>query len=145
MHKRTPAAVALIELARRKVNYKGGRRFIKPDGTLNANALSEAMEDAGYHLPQPTISRLLQGKPSKDSTFKALAGFFGVKEAVARGEVTRIEAPELSADALLFAETFDEMPLSLRQFLTDVRDAWVRLKNGDPFLAEQVLDTRKSA
>lgn len=145
MHKLTPAANALMELARRKVNYKGGRRFIKPDGTLNANALSEAMEDAGYYLPQPTISRLLKGTPSNPKTVRALAGFFGVKEAVVRGELSRIEAPELSADALMIGQSFDEMPLSLRQFLTDVRDAWVRLKNGDPFLAEQVLDIQKLA
>lgn len=139
MHKLTPMAVAITELARKKVNHKGGRKFIKLNGVLNANALSEAMTEAGFPLPQATITRILQGNAVKEPTVKALAGYFKVKEAVVRGETTRTEAPELSADARLFAQSFDEMPLSIRQFLTDIRDAWVRLKNGEPFLAEQIL------
>lgn len=145
MHKLSPMAAAITELARQKVNYRGGRRFIKADGVLNANALSDAMTEAGYALPQPTITRILAGKPVKDPTVKLLAAFFGVKDAVIRGEMDRTEGAQLSKEAKLFAQHFDEMPLSIRQFLTDVRDAWVRLKDGDPFLAEQVLDETKSA
>lgn len=143
MHILSPMAQAITDLAKRKSGQKPGRPFIKADGVLNANALSDAMTEAGYPLPQPTISRILQGKGAEDSTVKTLADYFSVKEAVIRGEMGPLEGIELSAEARHLAQSFDEMPSSIRQFLWDVRDAWVRLKEGDPFLAEKLLERPK--
>lgn len=143
MHILSPTATVITELARRKGGQKKGRPFIKADGKLNANALSDAMTEAGFPLPQPTITRILQGKGASASTVKTLADFFNVKEAVIRGEMGPSEGIELSTEARHLAQSFDEMPSSVRQFLWDVRDAWVRLKDGDPFLAEQLLDSPK--
>lgn len=143
MHILSPMAQAITDLAKRKSGQKPGRPFIKADGMLNANALSDAMDAAGFKLPQPTISRILQGKGADESTVKTLAEYFSVKEAVIRGEMEPSEGIELSAEALHLARSFDEMPSSVRQFLWDVRDAWVRLKDGDPFLAERLLDRPK--
>lgn len=139
MHKESPMAAAIKELARQKVNWKGGKKFIKDDGKLNANALSRAMTEAGFSVNQPTITRILGGRSVNDHKVKMFAGFFGVKETVIRGEASVLEGKELSVEAKIFAQSFDEMPLSIRQFLTNVRDAWVRLKDGEPFLAEQIL------
>lgn len=143
MHIMSPMAAVITDLARRKTGQDPGRPLIKKDGVLNANALSDAMIEAGFPLPQPTISRILNGKGADASTVKALADFFGVKEAVIRGELGPSEGIELSAEARHLAQSYDEMPSSVRQFLWDVRDAWVRLKDGDPFLAEQILNPSK--
>jgi hypothetical protein len=144
MHKVNPVAGVITELARRKGSFEG-RRFIKDDGALNATVLADAMAAAGYKVTQPTIHRILKGdpdeaKPVTEKVIKAFAGYFKVKDAVIRGEIAPIEGMELSTEARHFAQSFDEMPHSIRQFLTDVRDAWVRLKDGDPFLAEQILE-----
>lgn len=150
MHKVSPVAKAITELARGKVVFDG-RRYIKPDGTLNATVLADAMEAAGLKLTQPTIHRILKGDPDKEpavtaNTVNLLKSFFGVPEAVIRGEVPPDQGPKkLSIEAQHLAQSFDEMPSTIRQFLTDVRDAWVRLKSGDPFLAEEVLSESKSA
>lgn len=150
MHKVSPVASVITALAAKKVMFNG-RRYIKRSGKLNATVLADAMDAAGLKLPQPTIHRILKGDPDKvpavtENTVHLLKTFFGVSEAVIRGEIPPDQGPkQLSIEAQHFAQTFDEMPLSIRQFLTDIRDAWVRLKNGDPFLAEQILNTQKSA
>jgi hypothetical protein len=95
MHIKTytsPAGCALAELCRQKQSSGIHQLMKEKDGTwrVNANALHKAMRDVGIELPQPTITRLLGGKESKQATIKALADFFGVDQAAVRGESNTI-------------------------------------------------------
>lgn len=106
----TPAARALADLCWAKKTSGDYRLMKEKDGewTVNANALSNAMSAVGLDLPQPTITRLLQGKESKPATVKLLAEFFSVDAAAVRGEVPRDTKKRLGGDRWPFDTPFDD-------------------------------------
>lgn len=85
---RTPPARALMEICAR-VQKWGKYELTRISGgelTVNQNGLSNAMRDAKIKLPQTTITRLLNGRESKQDTLQALADFFQVDISEMRGE-----------------------------------------------------------
>lgn len=87
---KTLVAIALARLCATK--KRGGVYYLlrqEDNGAwrVNANALSRELEAHGAPIPQSTITRILNGATPQPDTIKALAEYFGVDNAVVRGEV----------------------------------------------------------
>jgi transcriptional regulator with XRE-family HTH domain len=118
-----------------KLESKTAKNLKRLMGRMSQSELSREMEEAGFKVPQATISRILSGQKPDFDTAEKFAKFFHMSVPQFLGKEFWVpQQPEvyLSPKAIRLAKLYDRLPHDLQNSLLGIAQALLRTADAHP-------------